>query len=52
MRVTLAYPFDGHEPDETIEVDDSVGRTLIRDGFARAPEHTPTNVTPDSGEED
>lgn len=35
MKVTLAYPIDGHEPDETIDVDDERGRTLLRDGFAR-----------------
>lgn len=35
MHVTLAYPFEGHDPDETIEVDDPVGQDLIRDGRAR-----------------
>lgn len=35
MKVTLAYPIDDHEPDETIDVDDDRGRTLLRDGFAR-----------------
>lgn len=38
MRVTLAYPFEGHDPDETIEVDDAAGRTMIRDGLARLPD--------------
>lgn len=35
MRVTLAYPYDGHEPDETIDVDDELGRRLVREGRAR-----------------
>lgn len=35
MFVTLAVPRDGHKPDETVEVDDETGKTLIRDGFAR-----------------
>lgn len=35
MRVTLAYPFDGHQPDETIELPDPLGRRLVREGRAR-----------------
>ena len=35
MRITLAYPHDGHEPDDTIDVDDEVGRRLVHDGRAR-----------------
>ena len=38
MRVQLAYPFDGHAPDDTVEVDDSVGRQLLKDGRARRPD--------------
>lgn len=38
MLVTLAYPHEGHQPDETIEVDDATGRQLVRDGQARLPE--------------
>lgn len=38
MRVTLAYPYDGHGPDATINVDEPIGRRLIRDGLARHPE--------------
>lgn len=37
MRVTLAVPYDGHKPDDTITVDDRTGRQLIRDGRARLP---------------
>lgn len=37
MLIQLAYPYDGHEPDDTIEVDDQTGRTLVRDGVARLP---------------
>lgn len=35
MRVTLGYGWDGHAPDDTIEVPDSVGRRLLREGKAR-----------------
>lgn len=35
MRVDLAYPWQGHQPDDTVEVDDAVGKQLIRDGKAR-----------------
>lgn len=48
MKVTLAYPYDGHQPDETVEVEDAVGLQLISDGHARhaAPEKSaPTTTT-------
>ena len=35
MRITLAYPFENHDPDETIDVGPEVGKRLIRDGRAR-----------------
>ena len=35
MRVALAYPFDGHAPDDVIDVVGAVGRRLIADGRAR-----------------
>ncbi len=35
MRITLAYPYDGHDPDETIEIDDRRGRAMISNGVAR-----------------
>lgn len=41
MRVTLAYPYEGHAPDETIEVPDPVGAQLIHDGLARTPDGEP-----------
>ena len=44
MQITLAYPYDGHAPDETIDVDDQVGKTLIRDGFARLPDRKSETV--------
>lgn len=37
MIVTLAYTYEGHQPDETIDVADHVGRSLVRDGLARLP---------------
>jgi hypothetical protein len=33
--VTLAYPFDGHAPDETVDVPSDVARRLLNDGEAR-----------------
>jgi len=44
LKIDLAYPYDGHQPDETIEVDDDVGRQMIRDGYAR-PADKPTAKT-------
>lgn len=35
MRVELAYPYEGHEPDEIIEVDRQTGRNLVSAGRAR-----------------
>jgi len=44
VRITLAYPYENHQPDETIEVADDVGRQMIRDGYAR-PADKPTAKT-------
>lgn len=41
MLITLAYPWNGHDPDETVEVDDRTGRKLIRYGKARPADPTP-----------
>lgn len=41
MKITLAVPYDGHSPDETIDVDLVDGKRLIRDGFARLPAPPP-----------
>jgi len=44
MWVTLAVPYDGRKPNDTINVGDSVGAQLIRDGWARrgvAPQQQP-----------
>lgn len=38
MLVQLAYPHEGHEPDEVIEVDADTGRDMVRDGLARLPD--------------
>lgn len=38
MKVTLAYEYDGHKPDETVELDDTEARTLLREGRARQPQ--------------
>jgi len=38
LRITLAYPHDGHAPDKTIDVDDHTGRLMVRDGLARLPD--------------
>lgn len=44
MRITLAYPYEGHAPDDTIELDDTDARRLLRDGKARLPEHDAMTV--------
>lgn len=44
MRVTLAYPFDGHSPDETVDLDDATAKRLLRDGFARLPDRDTQTV--------
>ena len=44
MKVTLAYPFEGHEPDATVDLPEQTAKQLIRDGAARlpdAPKRTP-----------
>jgi hypothetical protein len=35
MKITLAYPYEGHDPDETIDVGSAEGRRLLADGRAR-----------------
>lgn len=35
MFIALAYPYEGHVPDEVIEVDEATGRRLLRAGRAR-----------------
>lgn len=35
MRVTLAYPLDGHQPDETVVLPEDEARQLVHDGLAR-----------------
>ncbi len=42
MLITLAYPYENHKPDETIEVDPDVGCQMVRDGVARLPDPPPT----------
>lgn len=44
IRVTLAYPYEGHAPDETIELDDPTARRLIREGRARAATPAPIDA--------
>lgn len=50
MRVTLAYPYEGHEPDETIEVDDDEGRRLLTTGHARKADAETTTKTRPKGQ--
>lgn len=38
MRIQLAYPWEGHNPDDVVDVDDQQGRTMIREGLARVPD--------------
>lgn len=35
MKVTLAYEYEGHEPDTTVDLPDAEARRLIGDGRAR-----------------
>lgn len=37
MKVTLAYPYEGHEPDDTVDLPDADARRLLSDGKARKP---------------
>lgn len=34
-RIALAYEFEGHSPDDVIDLDAAVAKQLIRDGKAR-----------------
>lgn len=45
MRITLAYPYEGHKPDDTIEIPDAEGQTLIFDGWARPADDEPAAST-------
>jgi hypothetical protein len=47
MKVTLAYPYLDHQPDETIEVDAETGSQLIRDGHARLPDPAKPKAKPE-----
>lgn len=35
MKVQLAYPYENHRADTTIDVDDATARLLLREGRAR-----------------
>lgn len=35
MKITLAYPYDKHKADDTVDLDDDVARGLLADGLAR-----------------
>lgn len=35
IRVTLAYQYKHHKPDETVNLADAVARRLLHDGLAR-----------------
>lgn len=41
MQITLAMPYEGHKPDETIDVADAVARELLRTGWGRPAEEKP-----------
>jgi hypothetical protein len=38
MKVQLAYEYEGHQPDEVVDVDDATGARLIYEGRARVPD--------------
>lgn len=35
MKITLAYPYEGHAPDETIDLPADQARQMVIDGLAR-----------------
>lgn len=37
MKVTLAYSYKKHAPDDTVDLPDDVARRLLSDGMARLP---------------
>lgn len=51
MRVELAYPYDGHAPDETVELPTDVARSLISDGRARPAKPIPATSKPQDEEQ-
>lgn len=46
MKVTLAYPYEGHDPDETVDLPEAVARRLLSDGAARLPVKRAKKPTP------
>lgn len=38
MQITLAMPYDGHRPDDTVDFPDAVARELLRTGWGRTPD--------------
>lgn len=47
IRITLAYPYEGHDPDTTITVDEATGRRMVREGWARHAEVGPDSKVAD-----
>lgn len=47
MRVALAWPYDGHAPDEEVDLPPVVARRLIADGRARLVDDPPAAATGD-----
>lgn len=45
MRIVLAYPYKGNDPDAEIELPDDEARQLLRSGRARLPEPTSSDPT-------
>lgn len=44
MKITLAYPHDGHEADETVDLPGPEARRLLFDGKARLPANKARSV--------
>jgi hypothetical protein len=48
MKVQLAYEYEGHEPDEVVDVDDATGSRLVHEGKARVPDEAPKSKSKSS----
>jgi hypothetical protein len=45
VKVTLAYPYKRHKPDDTVSLPDDEARRLLSDGLARLPAKPAVNTT-------
>lgn len=43
MKITLAYAYEGHSPDDTVDLPEAEARRLLSDGVARLPVKSTTS---------